>query len=370
MVPLSGYAGASHAFVPAPLPPRWGWPQSLWPALMTARIAIAGLDGTGKHLPNPELLLRPLQSREAERSSKLEGTYTEPDQQALFELDPQVPMAADTPVNARREVSNYARALRLRRTDAGARPLSLHLVRELHAVLMDGVRGSDRDPGRFRSAQNQIGRPAHYVPPPPHLLAEQLDNLEAYLCTPPAAIDPLVAAFIAHYQFEAIHPFMDGNGRVGRLLLAVSIEEWCGLSGQWLYMSAYFEKRRDEYLHRLFRVSTHGEWTEWVGFCLEGAAEQAHDALARCERLLSLHGEFHEKLRHTPGDAKLLGIVDDLFKNPAIRVTDVAQRIGVTYPTARRYLSRLANLGILRELPGAATISFVCPSILDVTFAD
>ena len=147
------------AFVPDPLPPRWSWPGRLWKLLLEARTCLASLDGTGKHLPNPEILLKPLESREAQLSSQLEGTVTDPQQQALFEADPRYPISTADPNNAFREVFNYGRALRLRLDGVNDLPLSLRLIRELHAVLMDGVRGSDQRPGEFRNIQNYIGQP-------------------------------------------------------------------------------------------------------------------------------------------------------------------------------------------------------------------
>ncbi|MGQ0766041.1 MAG: Fic family protein [Gemmatimonadota bacterium] len=326
------------------------------------------MDGTGRHLPNPALLLRPLQQREALRSSSLEGTYAEPSQQALFELDPGAGDPQTQTNSSGREVFNYVQALRLRRGDGSERRLSLHLIREFHATLLKGVRGADQNPGQFRTRQNQIGRPARFVPPPAHHLHDLLENLEEYLQRP-EGLDPLVAAFVAHYQFETIHPFMDGNGRVGRLLLALTIQEWCQLSDQWLFMSPFFERRKDEYMDLMLGVSTDGRWTQWIDFCLEGVADQAGDAIARCERLLKLRRDFHERLR-TQGGTKLQSIVDDLFITPAVRVTDVVSRSGVTYPTARTYLRRLERLGIVAEFPAAPQIAYICPAIIEATHSD
>ena len=178
---------------------------------------------------------------------------------------------------------------------------------------MEGVRGSDHNPGQFRTAQNQIGRPARFVPSPATRLPAQLNDFEKYLHAD-RVYDPLVEAFLVHYQFEAIHPFMDGNGRVGRLLLAILIQEWCGLSEQWLYMSPYFDANRDRYIDHLFSVSTHGTWEAWIEFCLRGVAVQAQDTQRRCERLLDLHKDFHERLREVGGSVRLSAIVDDLSR--------------------------------------------------------
>lgn len=368
LVPISGIRDATHAFVPDLLPPAWQWPQDLWPELLEAHQCLAKLDGAGRHLQNPELVLRPLQNREAQKSSSLEGTFTDPQEQLLFALDPREGTSKDDPVNARLEVFNYTRALGLRR-ERGDLPFSLRLIKELHWVLMSGVRGADRDPGNFRRLQNQIGRPARYLPPPAPELPRLLDNFERYLHQDDGR-DPLVRAFVAHYQFEAIHPFMDGNGRVGRLLLAVSIAEWCGLENQWLYMSDYFDRNKDLYIDSMFRVSTNGAWSEWIGFCLRGVVEQAKDTLARYEKLIALHREFHDRVHSLGASVRHSRIVDELFLSPVIRVTRARDVTNVTYPTARSDLKALERLGILKEMPGLRPITYGCLPIIEVVYAD
>jgi Fic family protein len=362
----NGAPNVKVAFLPNALPPKWEWPSDLWPLLVEAKCALASLDGTGKHLPNPEILLQPLQRREAQLSSKLEGTITDPPQQVLFEADPRYPMSADDPLNAYREVFNYRRALRSRLDGENDLPLSLRLIRELHKVLMDGVRGSDQTPGEFRTIQNQIGWPARFVPPPPERLNEALHEFEAYMH---AADDfnPLVRAFLAHYQFEAIHPFRDGNGRVGRLLLSFMIAEWCHLSSQWLYMSAFFEKKKDTYIDLLLAVSTTGDWESWIRFCLEGVVAQSVDTEKRCEKLLALHRDFHGRLK--AGSVRLSNLVDRLFRSPVIGVTQYGKEMKVSYPTARSDLKKLAELGILEELE-MDLITYYCSPIYRVTFED
>ncbi len=325
--------------------------------------------GTAKHLPNPELVLRPLQNREAQRSSSLEGTVTDPQQQALFQLDPKFPESVQDPANAHREVFNYGRALRLRLETKNPLPLSLRKIRDLHRVLMEGVRGSDRNPGDFRKSQNQIGQPPRYVPPPANRLTEALDAFEKYLHAS-KPYDPLVDAFLVHYQFEAIHPFLDGNGRVGRLLLAIMIAEWCGLASQWLYMSAYFDKNRDAYMDLLLQISTSGAWSEWIEFCLHGVVEQAKDTQLRCERLLALHRDFHDRLRVIRGSVRLSSIVDDWFKVPVVMVSRVARQHHVTYPTARADLKRLEGAGLIERIQNYEQIAYYCSPIFDITYAD
>ena len=330
----SGPPNIGYAFVPNPLPPKWKWPDHLWKPLLEARKCLASLDGTGKHLPNPGILLHPLQGREAQLSSQLEGTITDPQQQVLFQADPRYPTSNLDPNNAYREVFNYRSALRLRLDGQNNLPLSLRLIRELHRVLMDGVRGSDQRPGEFRSIQNQIGWPARFVPPPPERLAGALNAFEIYLHSDDD-FDPLVRSFLVHYQFETIHPFRDGNGRVGRLLLSQTIAEWCALSSQWLYMSAFLEKNKTEYMDLLLSVSTDGAWEDWIAFCLRGVVSQSIDTEHRCDKLLALHREF-----------------------------------GVTYPTARSDLKKLEALGIVKPLESTGVITYYCPQIYGITYED
>jgi Fic family protein len=356
------------AFLPNHLPPKWSWPTNLWPILLEARTALASLDGTGKHLPNPEIILKPLQQREAQLSSQLEGTITDPKQQVLFQADPRYPVSDTDPANAFREVYNYGRALRLRFDRTNPLPLSLRLLRDLHALLMDGVRGSEQKPGEFRTLQNQIGWPiARFVPPPPQHLTESLNSFEKYLHAD-NGFDPLVKAFLAHYQFETIHPFRDGNGRVGRLLLALTIADWCKLSNQWLYMSAFFEKRKTEYMDLMLGVSTHGDWEAWIKFCLEGVVAQSADAEKRCDKLLKLHCKFHARLKG--GSVRLSRLVDSLFDSPVISVKQYTKIFGVTYPTARSDLKKLQAHGIVEELDKADLITYYSKPIYAITYEE
>jgi Fic family protein len=368
LVPVSNpQPDATRAFVPDPLPPKWDWPGNLWPLLLEARRALASLDGTGKHLPDPDILLQPLQGREAQLSSQLEGTFTDPQQQILFQSDPKYPTSKSDPAGPYREVFNYRRALLSRREGGIDLPISLRLIRELHAILMDGVRGSDQRPGEFRTIQNQIGYPARFVPPPPQHLPEALDAFEKYMHEADG-FDPLVKAFLVHYQIETIHPFRDGNGRVGRLLLSLTIKDWCDLSDQWLYMSAFFEKRRKEYMDLMLSVSTQGAWEPWIRFCLEGVVAQSIDAEKRCDKLLALHKDFHERLKG--GSVRLSKLVDRLFSSPVITVNQYKQRFGVTYPTARSDLRKLEACGIIQPLEAWEQITYCCTSIYRITYGE
>ena len=365
---IAGGTDITHGFLPTPLPPDWQWPEDLWPLLVDARSALAKLDGIGEHLPSPELVLRPLQRREAQKSSQLEGTITKPEQQALFEIDPDI-AESDEDVNAFREVKNYARALEQSRELRSELPLSLRFIKRLHETLMTGVRGQDKRPGRFREQQNLIGRPPRYVPPPPGRLTEALGQFEQYLHAE-KNYDPLVEAFLVHYQFEAIHPFADGNGRVGRLLLALIIEEWCDLSEQWLYMSDFFDRNRDEYIDRLYGVSSEGDWKGWISFCLNGVIEQSRDTQLRCEYLVDLHCDFHDRVKDSGGSIRLSQIVDDLFTVPVVVPAKLKDKLDVSYPTARSDVDKLEELGILSELEDTKNITYYSPQVLSVIHAE
>jgi Fic family protein len=180
--------------------------------------------------------------------------------------------------------------------------------------------------------------------------------------------DPLVRAFLVHYQFETIHPFRDGNGRVGRLLLSLTIKDWCDLSDQWLYMSAFFEKRRREYMDLMLSVSTQGAWEPWMRFCLEGVVSQSVDAENRCDRLLKLHKDFHARLKG--GSVRLSQLVDRLFSSPVITVNQYKHLFGITYPTARSDLRKLETFGIVRPIDETNQITYYCAPIYAITYED
>lgn len=361
----TGIPGAETAFVPDPLPPTWEWPTDLWPLLSEAKSALARLDGIGSYLPDPRILLSPLQLREAQTSSRLEGTFARPEQILLFELEPPSTAVPDDEANAAREVANYSRALRA--PDREPLPLSLRLVRRFHDILLDGVRGQHQRRGEFRQRQVQIGQPARFVPTPPNELAACLDAFEKYLHAE-RTYDPLVEAFLVHYQFETIHPFLDGNGRVGRLLLTLTVAKWCDLSRPWLHMSPFFERHKNRYFDLLFGVSARADWRSWIRFCLQGATEQANDAVARCRRLLDLRNRYYETVHGLGGSARLIRVIDELFSSPVISITEHARRCDVSYPTAKSDIEKLHREGVLMELRLAPKRTFCAPAILDVIY--
>jgi Fic family protein len=367
-IPRDPATGNEFAFVPHQLPPNWEFSNRLWPLVVEAKQQLGILEGLGRTLPNPGILLRTLEDREAIKSSRLEGTYVTATELLVFEMQPRESKSENDPANLQREVFNYRRALQQGvSTDL---PLSLRLIRELHETLMSGVRGRDRAPGQFRRAQVAIGTNHRFVPPPPEKLMECLDPLEKYFHVKDSRYDPLIDCCLVHYQFEAIHPFLDGNGRVGRLLLAVMLKRLCGLSKPWLYMSEYYEKRKEEYTQRLFNVSALADWEGWIEFCLVGMASQAADAIQRCDRLQRIKEDFMTRVGAVGGSVRLNQIVDNIFQSPFVRIADLPKKLNVTYPTAKADVERLVQAGILRELDDVVPKTYYAPGVFNVAYEE
>ncbi len=370
--PLDQFWGGGWCYVPAPLPPAWTFPERLWPLLRDAYSALMYLEGIGSSLPNPAMVLQPLYDRESLRSSEIEGTIATAKQLLLFRLRTEGTPSA-TPENSDAttvEVANYVQAL-----EHGVQselPLCLRLLRDMHRLLMTGVRGEDRRPGEFRQIQVAIGgaQGTRFVPPAATLLPELLNNLEQYAQLDSPAHDPLVACFLAHYQFEAIHPFQDGNGRVGRLLLTLMVTCACGLTKPWLHMSEFFERRRREYYDGLYNISTAGKWEPWIEYCLQGVVEQARSAATRCQRLIAIRDDYQERLVALGGSVRLAKIVGDLFHTPLVRPTELARRLGMSYPTAVADIRKLVGIGILAELVGEYPKTYFAPELYGVAYAD
>lgn len=358
------------AFIPNPLPPAWEMPVELIDMALQARDHLGELNGLGRLLPSPEILLRPLQDREAIQSSILEGTYTTPEELHLFAHNPRQPRSEEDPANSWLEVSNYRKALHTGFELLKVRPLSLNVIKEMHRALCDGVRGREKGPGEFRRLQVGIGSDHRFVPPPPAELPALLSDLEKYINEPPGnERDRLVRPFFAHYQFETIHPFLDGNGRIGRLVLALMIFRALGYEMPWLYMSPYFEKYKEEYITKLFRVSTHGEWSEWLEFCLRGAIVSANDSILRCRMICGLKDDYYKRL-HGAARARSHQLVDYLFINPTLSVTDVQRQWKKHYQTAKADVMVLCRAGILKQIPDQYPASFYAWEIFRIAYAD
>ena len=351
-------AAAYRAFVPQPLPPDLPFTPALVRALSEADRALGELAGLGRALANPQLLVRPYIRREAVLSSRIEGTQSNIADLYAFEAgQPALPGVLPAPPEADvREVHNYVTALEYGIKRMKTFPVSLRLIRELHERLMKGVRGDRATPGEFRHSQNWIGRPgctlneAAFVPPPVPEMNDALGAFEKYLHAKNGHPPLLRLAFI-HYQFEAIHPFLDGNGRIGRLLIPLLLTSWNLLGLPLLYLSVYFERRRDEYYNRLAAVSRSGAWTEWAAFFLDGVTEQSRDAIVRAGQLQDLQAAWRNRLQRLKRTTALpLGIVDALFENPTLSATQVARRFDVTHQAAMKSLRRLVGLKIVREI--------------------
>jgi Fic family protein len=348
--------GDYWAYVPNPLPPSLTWTPNLVSDLSAADRALGELSGLGRVMPDPRLLVTPFVRREAVLSSQIEGT-----QASLFDLyayEVSQSSIFEQPADVR-EVHNYVRSLEHGLERLGSLPLSLRLIRELHERLMTGVRGEHQTPGEFRRSQNWIGAPgctlndATYVPPPPVDMLETLDALERFFHAD-SSLPPLIRLGLIHYQFEAIHPFLDGNGRVGRLLLTLLLCAWELLPQPLLYLSAYFEAHRQEYYVSLLAVSQQGAWERWLRFFLQGVAEQAQDAVRRAGRLQALREQYRTRFQSVRTAARLLQVVDLLFARPVVGATQVAQALDVSFQAAARHVDTLVAEGVLREITGQA----------------
>ena len=344
--------GGYHAFVPSSLPPPIAWDGDLVAALSHSDQAIGRLAGEGRRFPNPHFFVRLFLRREAVLSSRIEGTQT-----TLGELLAAEAGAMGGPDSTDlHEVGNYVAALEYGLERLDTLPLSLRLIREIHERLMRGVRGDMATPGEFRRSQNWIGPPgcglsdARYVPPPADELMGCLDALERFLHE--ETLPPLVHVGLVHAQFEAIHPFLDGNGRVGRLLITLLLVRRGILPSPLLYLSAYFEATREEYYARLLAVTQEGAWEAWLIYFLRGVRAQAEDALARIQRIDDLLVRWREQLAGVQGGRaeQVLGL---FVENPFWTVGGLAEALNVAYTTARRAVDRLEAACIV-SLVGAA----------------
>lgn len=366
ILPINVSGQKDFAFIPAQLPPSWAFPTRLWPLLAKAKETLARLDGIGRTLPDPQLLLRPLQQNEAIASSKIEGTYATPQELMLFELTPKESRSEGNQANDWLEVANYNEALSTGQALLGKMPFCLRLAKELHGCLLRGVRGRTSNPGEFRQFQVAIGSDRRYVPPPASHLDESLSQLEAYMNAEDPAFDSLVRAYLVHYQFEAIHPFSDGNGRIGRVLLSLMISKWCGMIMPWLYMSAFFDRYKDEYVGNLFQVSATGGWEKWIEFCLTGTVRQGEDAIRRIEKLYALRMALPDRVKRPT--SRTHRIILGLFSNPIVQVASMSRKYHVTYPTAQDDIDRLVESGVLAPLEGVRPKSFFAPEIFHVAY--
>lgn len=344
-------AGGIWAFVPNALPPAIEWDTELASQMSRADLAVGTLSGLGETLPNPHLLIYPFIRREAVLSSRIEGTQSSLSDLLLFEAT-QVEKRGDV-----REVQNYVRAMEYGLKRLVELPLSLRFIRELHGILMEGVRGGQATPGEFRQSQNWIGpagatlNEATFIPPPVAEMQECLSELEKFLHSD-TKLPPIIQAAMVHYQFETIHPFLDGNGRIGRLLITLLLCQKNVLSRPLLYLSAFFEKHRAQYYELLLNISRTGHWRKWIEFFLQAVTEQSDDAVSRSRHLLELLRNYSQLARekHLPPTAGQL--VELIFMKPVLNAKTAQELLKVSYPSAQYALASLENAGILTEITG------------------
>ena len=348
-----------NAYVPNPLPPAIEWTNQLVSTLSRADYLLGKLAREGSKLPNPHLLIRPFITREAVLSSKIEGTHA-----TIGEI---LAHNAGVSVNQNpddlQEVQNYIVALDFGLKRLEDLPLSLRLIKEIHGQLMQGVRGSQATPGEFRKTQNWIGPPgctlntAKFVPPPTDNLADCLGDLEKFLHH--RQLPALIHIALCHYQFETIHPFLDGNGRVGRLLITLLLIEQKMLPSPLLYLSAFFEATRDEYYRQLFNVSSNSTWQDWLIYFLNGVAVQSEDALSRAERINNLLNKW--KLQVASGASRApVDIVNHFAVNPYLTIKKIAEELEISYSTAERGVRKLLGENIISQVNGGKRDKVYC----------
>lgn len=362
---LDGY----YAFFPEPLPRSLSYSPATVHALDKATASLHRLAGVGRLLPNPALLMVPHMRLEAVLSSRIEGTKSGVADLLRLEVASQVDGMEDA-----REVRNYMVALghgidRL----ANGLPLSIRLLREVHGELMRGVRGEYATPGDLRRSQNWIGGAtidtAVFVPPPRDEMRAALSDWERFLHIPDVPL--LVQLALAHYQFEVIHPFLDGNGRVGRLLIPLVLAERGVLAQPLLYLSAFFERHRAAYYDLLLSTSQTGEWEPWLLFFLEGVRVQATDAENRTVRLVELQSSLRDELFAERRTATVIRLAESLLYRPLVTAPQVRGDLGVSKPTAQLAIDALVERGTLEEISGRKRGRiYLAPAIYDAIYGD
>lgn len=355
-VPLPSAAGEkARAFVPNPLPPSppLEFDAEIQELSGRAMLALGRLDGLANVLPNPAMFLYSYVRKEAVLSSQIEGTQSSLSDLLLFEMEG----VAGVPIDDVQEVSNYVSAMNYGLKRLEKLPLSLRLLQEIHGVLMKKGRGSDKGPGEFRRSQNWIGgaRPgnAAFVPPPPDQVLECLGALEKFLHNDPVKTPLLIKAALAHVQFETIHPFLDGNGRLGRLLITFLFCAEGALREPLLYLSLYFKQHRQQYYELLQSVRLSGDWEEWVRFFLTGVEETANQAAETAKALMKLAAADEQRIQAIGKAAgSALRVHRVLQSQPVLSIAVASEQTKLTVPTVTSALERLVKLGMARETTG------------------
>lgn len=340
------------AYYPKPIPRKIELPGSTIRRLADAEASLGRLAGVGRLVPNPELLIRPYLLREALSSTRIEGT------QATIAEVYEIEAAGEAPNPDVEEVLNYVEAMRWALSERQRLPISSRMMCELHRRLMAGVRGRERAPGELRKTQNWIGAPnstietAEFVPPPASELARLLTDWERFANEEPET-PLLVQDALLHVQFETIHPFLDGNGRLGRLLLVLFLIERGRIEAPLLYLSSFLERDRRSYYRALAAVQLSGDPIPWIELFLTAVDDQALDAVVRAERLVELQQRYRDAVADM-GTANGVALVDLICEHPLVTTRVVERRLGVSRPTALRLLGALEKRGVVRQLePGA-----------------
>jgi len=361
------------AFLPNHLPPQIKYDESLIALVSEAKFQLGRLSGIGTLLPNPHLLIRPYTLREAVLSSKIEGTQAS----IMDVLRYQAGVSEEKEEKEQKrinEVVNYIRALDecLEMVKDG-KQIDLNLIRHAHQILLADVRGNQLEPGKFRAVQNWIGpentkiEDARYVPPPVEFAQDLLADLEQFIQKPPGVIPVLVQCAIVHYQFEAIHPFGDGNGRIGRLIIPLLLAQRKLLNQPLLYLSAYIEQHKTQYYNLLQAVSQKSAWEEWTKFFLRAVITQSRDAADNVQKLMMLKEKYDEKLRSKKVPSSVIMLTDYLFSSPLVTIPTAARYLNLTYPGTKKAIDALVDMGILKEQPSKARNKlFSAPQILTI----
>ena len=354
-----------QAFVPNPLPRDLPMSPRLVSLLVDAASAVGTLRGVGETVPNPRLLIRQFIRREAVLSSRIEGTIASLSDVFAYEVESQSPPGSDVA-----EVVNYVTALEYGIDKLETLPISYRLVNEIHLRLLEGVRGQDKLPGQFRDVQVWIGAPrsaiynARFVPPPPDRLRDLFHDWEKFV-NEPTQMPPLVRCALMHYQLEAIHPYPDGNGRIGRLLITLFLCVSGVLPEPLLYMSAYFERDRQQYYDELFAVSATGDWERWLAYFLTGVHQEAQDTMKRIRRIRSIQDEWRELLQNRNATANDLRLLDDLFSHPVTTASRTASLLEISDAGARGVLNRLVDAEILTRIESSWPNLYVARRIIE-----
>ena len=343
-------------FIPKKLPPPLFYDNEFVMLLARAERKVGELKGKGGELENPHILIRSYLKREAISSSKIEGTLASLEDLHRHEA---IGNIGKNEFEDKRllEVINYVYALEeaLEQINKPDQSVDLDVIKKAHARLMKDVRGQDKNPGEFRIQQNWIAKTQGtkqqvvYTPPPPEKIRELLENLEVFFQTNHSGLSALIQCAIVHYQFEAIHPFLDGNGRIGRLLLSILLSKKGILPEPLLYLSAYFDKHKEEYYNGLLEVSQKSKWREWIKFFLRAFAEQADGAIKNIQRLEDLKRKYKKILREKNTSSNAVLLMEHLFANPYITIPRALKFLSVTYPSAKNVIMILVDIGILKQ---------------------